>query len=49
MLYPRKTLHIRHKFQQGGVVDEVTNAGRVIALRMTAVEFAPKQLTPAAA
>ncbi|MEK1853412.1 MAG: hypothetical protein AAAC48_16490 [Phyllobacterium sp.] len=36
----------------GGVVDAVTNAGRVIALidlfgRMTPVEFAPKQLTPA--
>jgi transcription termination/antitermination protein NusG len=37
----------------GGVVDEVTNAGRVIALidifgRLTPVEFEPKQLTPAA-
>jgi transcriptional antiterminator NusG len=37
----------------GGVVDAVTNAGRVIALidifgRMTPVEFEPKQLTPAA-
>jgi transcription termination/antitermination protein NusG len=37
----------------GGVVDEVTNAGRVIALidifgRMTPVEFEPRQLTPAA-
>jgi transcriptional antiterminator NusG len=37
----------------GGVVDEVTNAGRVITLidifgRMTPVEFEPRQLTPAA-
>ncbi|MEK1866655.1 MAG: transcription termination/antitermination NusG family protein [Ensifer adhaerens] len=37
----------------GGVVDAVTNAGRVIALidifgRMTPVEFEPRQLTPAA-
>ncbi|MEK1854246.1 MAG: hypothetical protein AAAC48_20865 [Phyllobacterium sp.] len=37
----------------GGVVDEGTNAGRVIALidifgRLTPVEFEPKQLTPAA-
>jgi hypothetical protein len=53
MLYHRKTFYIRLKFQQGGVVDEVTIAGRVIALidifgRMTPIEFEPKQLTPAA-
>ncbi|ATU91434.1 transcription termination/antitermination protein NusG [Phyllobacterium zundukense] len=37
----------------GGIVDEVTNAGRAIALidifgRLTPVEFEPRQLTPAA-
>ncbi|WP_157929492.1 hypothetical protein [Phyllobacterium zundukense] len=36
----------------GGIVEEITKAGRVVALmelfgRMTPVEFEPKQLTPA--